>query len=83
MEGHKAPELVRASYVEKDEQIKNLRDFQKRNEAKAREKLAELKAAAQRGDNVFTALMEAARYCSLGQMTHALYEIGGQYRRGV
>ncbi len=78
-----ASKLVRASYAEKDEQIKNLRAFQARNAAVAPAALQKLKAAAQNGENIFAELMHASRLCSLGQITQALYEIGGKYRRGV
>ena len=47
------------------------------------EKLAKLKDAARRGENTFEVLMEASRVCSLGQMSQALYEIGGRYRRAL
>lgn len=75
--------LSRASYEEKNEQIKNLREFQKRHADEAPQALQKLKDAVRRGDNIFAALMESSQVCSLGQMTHALYEIGGQYRRNA
>jgi isobutyryl-CoA mutase len=78
-----ADNLTRASYEEKQEQIKNLRDFQKRHADKAPQALKDLKDAAHAGKNIFEALMVAARVCSLGQMSQALYEAGGQYRRGM
>jgi methylmalonyl-CoA mutase len=76
-------ELARATPEEKREQIDNLRAFQKRNEAEAPEALARLKNAALTGGNIFSELMEAVRVASLGQITHALYEVGGQYRRAM
>jgi methylmalonyl-CoA mutase len=75
--------LVRATYEEKNEQIANLRDFENRHAAVAPSALRKLQETARAGGNVFGALMEAARVCSLGQMSHALYAIGGEYRRGV
>jgi isobutyryl-CoA mutase len=75
--------LTRASYAEKDEQIENLRKFHLKNEKLATAELANLKAQAKSGGNIFDALMRAGRVCSLGQLSHALYEIGGEYRRGV
>jgi isobutyryl-CoA mutase len=47
------------------------------------ELLKTLKIAAVKNENVFEGLMEAAKYCSLGQITHALYQVGGQYRRNM
>ncbi len=78
-----AQELTRASYEEKDEQITKLRAFQKRNEKTAPAMLEKLKKAARENKNIFETLMEVSRYCSLGQMSQALYETGGMYRRGV
>ncbi len=76
-------ELTRASYTEKQEQIDNLKAFHKKHEKESPAALAELKKAAKEGKNIFEALMKTARVCSLGQMTQALYEMGGQYRRSV
>ncbi len=79
-----APEnLTRASYAEKDEQIANLRKFQERNAKEAAARLEELQQTARTGGNIFESLMKAARVCSLGQMSQALYEIGGEYRRSM
>ena len=76
-------ELTRASYDEKREQIDRVRAFQKAHQPQATEALRKVKLAASNGDNIFEALMEAARYCSLGQISQALYEIGGRYRRNM
>ena len=76
-------ELARATPEEKLEQIDNLRAFQKRNEAETPNALARLKEAALTGGNIFAELMEAVRVASLGQITHAMYEVGGQYRRAM
>ncbi len=76
-------ELTRASYEEKREQIRRVRDFQKEHEKEADQALVQLKKTAAQGENIFEALMDAARVCSLGQMSKALYEIGGQYRRNM
>ncbi len=78
-----ASQLTRASYEEKNEQIAALRDFQKRHADQSPAALQKLKQTATTNGNLFAALMEASRVCSLGQMSKALYEIGGQYRRGV
>ena len=76
-------ELARATTEEKRQQIDNLRAFQDRNRAGAPEALDRLKKQALSGGNVFAELMEAVRVASLGQTTHALYEVGGQYRRAM
>ena len=76
-------EIIRSTREEKDQQIHNLNAFHKRNEKIAAEKLEALKQAAISNANLFEALMETVKYCSLGQITHALYEVGGQYRRNM
>ncbi|MFC4768107.1 fused isobutyryl-CoA mutase/GTPase IcmF [Effusibacillus consociatus] len=76
-------ELARASKEEKELQIANLREFQARNQDKAPEMLKRLQKVAQDGGNIFGELMETVKYCSLGQITQALYEVGGQYRRNM
>ena len=65
------------------EQIDNLRAFQKRHGAETDGALERLRKAALTGGNIFAELMEAVRVASLGQITHALYEVGGQYRRAM
>jgi len=74
-------EVIRSSKEEKDLQVLNLQTFYKRNESRAALQLQQLKEAAISNENLFAALMETVKYCSLGQITHALYEVGGQYRR--
>jgi len=76
-------EVIRSTKEEKDQQIHNLQAFQHRNQHLAAEKLEALKKAAINNSNLFEALMETVKYCSLGQITHALYEVGGQYRRNM
>ncbi len=76
-------EVIRSTTEEKEQQIQNLLAFQKRNEAKASASLQRLKAMAIENGNLFVELMESVKYCSLGQITHALYEVGGQYRRNM
>jgi isobutyryl-CoA mutase len=76
-------ELARASYEEKQSQLDRLRSYQQTRKSVAETELANLKRAALAGENVFEALMSAARVCSLYQMTQALYEAGGQYRRNL
>ena len=76
-------ELIRSSEAEKQSQLKRLREFQARNEAAAPKMLERLRQAVMRDENVFAVLMDAVRVCSLGQITHALFEVGGQYRRNM
>ncbi|GEP36351.1 Fused isobutyryl-CoA mutase [Nocardioides psychrotolerans] len=76
-------ELARATDEEKEGQLSRVHAFQAAHSAEATEAIARLKAAAVSGDNVFAVLMDAARVCSLGQVTEAFFEVGGQYRRNV
>ena len=76
-------ELARSDSDEKDDQIARLRAFQSRNSAAREHALQQLRAAALAGNNVFAVLMDAVRYCSLGEITDALFEVGGRYRRNV
>ena len=76
-------EVIRSTTQEKEQQIQSLRAFWKRNETKSEEALQQLKEVAINNDNLFAQLMETVKYCSLGQITHALYEVGGQYRRNM
>ncbi len=76
-------EVIRSTTEEKEQQIINLQDFHKRNETKSATFLQKLKTVAINNANLFEALMETVKYCSLGQITHALYEVGGQYRRNM
>ncbi len=76
-------EVIRSTTEEKEQQIQNLQAFQKRNAGKTSEALQKLKLAAINNENLFAELMESVKYCSLGQITHALYEVGGQYRRNM
>jgi methylmalonyl-CoA mutase len=76
-------ELIRSSDEEKQSQLKRLRDFQAKNAAASRAMLERLRQAVIRDENVFAVLMDAVRVCSLGQITQALFEVGGQYRRNM
>ncbi|MGE0633611.1 MAG: fused isobutyryl-CoA mutase/GTPase IcmF [Pseudobdellovibrionaceae bacterium] len=76
-------EMARASYEEKNQQLSSVQSYQKANGDKGRQALEQLQKAALSGKNIFEALMFAARHCSLYQMTQALYEVGGQYRRNL
>lgn len=75
--------LARATKEEKELQIRNLREFQERNKDRVDEALERLKEVATSGGNIFAELMETVKVASLGQITKALYEVGGQYRRNV
>jgi methylmalonyl-CoA mutase len=75
--------VIRSTKEEKEQQIQNLHAFWKRNENRSEEMLNRLKSVAIQNGNLFEELMETVKYCSLGQITHALYEVGGQYRRNM
>ncbi len=76
-------EMARATAAEKKQQLDNVHSYQANHSADVARELTALKQAAARGENVFAALMSAAKVCSLGQMTTALYEVGGKYRRNI
>jgi methylmalonyl-CoA mutase len=76
-------ELARSTEEEKQSQLKRLQDFQSRHANEAPAMLARLQKAVIRNENVFAVLMDAVRVCSLGQITNALFEVGGQYRRSM
>ena len=76
-------ELARGTEAEKQSQIERLGAFLHRHQDAAEPALIAVQSAALGGDNVFAALMDAARCCSLGQITEALFEVGGKYRRGM
>jgi methylmalonyl-CoA mutase len=83
-EGYEIPgELARSTEEEKRHQINNLRAFQAEHAAEAPEALKRLQKAAVGGGNIFAELMEAVKVASLGQISAALYEVGGQYRRNM
>ncbi|MEV5910548.1 fused isobutyryl-CoA mutase/GTPase IcmF [Streptomyces chartreusis] len=76
-------ELARATEREKHSQLQRVRDFQGSHQEPAHAALAALKNTAMDGGNVFAVLMDAARVCTLQQITDAFFEVGGQYRRNV
>ena len=76
-------ELARSSEEEKQSQINRLRDFQQRHAEQGEQALARLKQAAINDENIFAELVQAVQSCSLGQITDALFEVGGQYRRSM
>ena len=76
-------ELIRSSDREKADQIRHLRAFQARHAEESEAALARLQTTARRRDNVFAELMETVKSNSLGQISGALYEVGGEYRRNM
>jgi methylmalonyl-CoA mutase len=76
-------ELIRSTEDEKRSQLQRLRDFHARNADRSPAMLKRLQQAVIENRNVFEVLMDAVRVCSLGQITHALFEVGGQYRRSM
>ncbi len=76
-------ELARSTDEEKQSQIRRLREFQTAHEASSATALERVRSAAINNENIFQALVEAVRHCSLGEITHALFEVGGQYRRNM
>jgi isobutyryl-CoA mutase len=83
LEEEKTVPLMRSTEEEKQRQIANLRAFQKRNAERAPAGLERLTDVARDGGNVFAELMDAVKVCSLGQITEALFLVGGQYRRNM
>ncbi len=76
-------EVIRSNEEEKEQQINNLRAFHARNAFDSAAALQRLQQVAIENGNLFAELMETVKYCSLGQITHALYQVGGQYRRNM
>ena len=76
-------ELARSTEEEKQSQLARLRDFHARHATEAPALLQRLQQAVIDDENVFEVLMDAVRVCSLGQITNALFEVGGQYRRNM
>ncbi len=76
-------EVIRATDLEKEEQIETLRNLHQTHAGASKDALRRLQQVAIQNGNTFEALMEAVKCCSLGQITHALYEVGGQYRRNM
>ncbi|MEJ1223519.1 methylmalonyl-CoA mutase family protein [Sediminicola sp. 1XM1-17] len=76
-------EVIRATEEEKEAQIATLQNLHKRNDAIVEKELMELQDRAVNNENIFEKLMEVTKVCSLGQITKALFEVGGQYRRNM
>ncbi|MBN9352351.1 MAG: cobalamin-dependent protein [Chitinophagaceae bacterium] len=75
--------VTRSTHEEKEMQIKNVELFREKHQGQSEEMLKRLKDVAVHNGNIFAELMETVKYCSLGQITHSLYEVGGQYRRNM
>jgi methylmalonyl-CoA mutase len=76
-------EVIRSTKEEKEFQITALNNFKKRHSVTSEEALKKLQHVATNNGNLFAELMETVKHCSLGEITHALYEVGGQYRRNM
>lgn len=76
-------EVIRSTNEEKDNQISNLLAQHSRNQEEAEQAIQKLKTVAVHNENLFDCLMDAVKVCSLGQVTEALFEVGGQYRRNM
>ena len=76
-------EIIRATEEEKQFQIETKENLNKANPSKVEEQIAILQEAAIQNENLFDKLMEATKVCSLGQITEALFKVGGQYRRNM
>jgi len=74
---------MRSTDAEKDQQVENVETFRTAHDNAAASELARLQQVARARKNTFEALMDAAKDCSLGSMSHALYEVGGEYRRNM
>jgi len=76
-------EVARATEEEKRSQLTRLEDFHRRHREESPMALEKLKDTALKGENIFAELMQTVRVCSLGQITNALFEVGGRYRRNM
>ncbi len=76
-------ELARATDGEKQSQLRRRNDFVEKNQDKSSPALEQLKKVALDGENIFAEMMNTVKYCTLGQITQALYEVGGKYRRNM
>ena len=76
-------EVIRATEEEKEQQIQTLKNLHAQHADIANGLLRDLQLSAIQNKNMFETMMEASKYCSLGQITGALFEVGGQYRRNM
>jgi len=74
---------MRSTDEEKDQQVRNVSEFREFHRQEAGQQLLKLQQVARDRNNTFESLMDAAKACSLGSMSHALYEVGGEYRRNM
>jgi isobutyryl-CoA mutase len=80
---HGELELARSTEEEKESQLKRLGEFQSTNALASKTMLDRLQKAVIKNENVFEVLMDAVRVCSLGEITHSLFSVGGEYRRSM
>ncbi|WP_440999007.1 methylmalonyl-CoA mutase family protein [Fodinibius sp. SL11] len=83
VEDQKEVDLIRSTKEEKEQQIQNVEAFWERNKEESEEAIEQLKEVARNNGNIFEELMETVKVASLGQISQALYEVGGQYRRNM
>ncbi len=76
-------EVIRATEEEKEAQIATVQNLKAAYSEESKKALHDLQQAAIKNENMFAVLMEATKYCSLGQLTQAMFEVGGQYRRNM
>ena len=76
-------EVIRASQEEKQQQLANLNNLHDMSATRAHQAIDNVQRAAVSGENIFDVLMEACKWCSLGQLTEAMFEVGGAYRRNM
>lgn len=76
-------EVIRASQEEKQQQLANLNNLHEMSATRAQQAIDNVQRAAISGENIFDVLMEACKWCSLGQLTEAMFEVGGAYRRNM
>jgi methylmalonyl-CoA mutase len=76
-------EVIRATVEEKAYQLSMLKELHKTYELEAEHALHNLQSRARHGENVFEVLMQATKFCSIGQITRSLFDVGGQYRRNM
>ena len=75
--------MIRATEEEKEAQIATVENLRTAYADEATKAIRDLQQAAVKNENMFAVLMEATKYCSLGQLTAAMFEVGGQYRRNM
>lgn len=76
-------ELIRSTTAEKEQQLNNVIAYRERNAARGDAALSRLRHTAREKGNIFAELVETVKYCSLGQISHSLFGVGGRYRRNM